>query len=77
MSNLQPGFSNKVHQYLARQDEPITIKKLAAEALGLDTGDLPRSEYDTLSRIVSSAGWRAQKFWLPPEGRGPWTEAAS
>jgi hypothetical protein len=63
---VKPGWPAKVIAYLAKQVEPITIKKAAAEALGIDSDKLSHGEFNALSRAVFNAGWRLQSFWIPP-----------
>jgi hypothetical protein len=75
MSALQPGWPEKVTAYLLAQSEPVTAKKIAAEALGIDSVLITKGEFVAFSRVIFDVGWRSQKFWLPPAVEGPWTEA--
>jgi hypothetical protein len=74
MPTLKPGWPAKVTAYLLKQVEPVTIKLVAHEALGLDSSKLSHDEFNALSRVVYNSGWRSQTFWIPPAGEGPWTE---
>ena len=75
-SNLKPGWMAKVKAYMAAQTEPVTAKKVAAEALGLEACFLKGGEYKALAGAIYNAGWRSTLFWCPPTD-GPWAEAAN
>jgi hypothetical protein len=77
MSALKPGWPNRVHKYLKLQVEPVTSKKVTAEALGLDASLLTKGEYAALARVIASAGWRSQTFWCPHAHDGPWDEGVA
>lgn len=76
MSSLKPGWPGKVTAYLARQVEPISLKKVAAEALGLESSVLTKGEHSALSRVIYNHGWRSYLFWCPPAHDGPWSPEA-
>jgi hypothetical protein len=76
MSHLKPGWPAKVQSYLLRQTEPVTVKKLAAEALGLEACTLKPGEYKAVAGAIYNTGWRSTLFWCPPAIEGDWTAEA-
>jgi hypothetical protein len=77
MSALKPGWPQAVVKYLLAQSEPVTAKKIAAEALGIDSSLITKGEFVVFSRVIFDVGWRSQKFWLPPAHDGPWNEESA
>ena len=63
---LKAGWPAKIVEWLHTQDEPITLKKAAAEALGLDSDKISAGEFTALSRAVFNTCWRKVSFWVPP-----------
>jgi hypothetical protein len=73
MSTLKPGWPAKVTDYLLKQTEPVTARKVIAEALGLDSHALTPGEFKAVSGAIHNVGWRSALFWCPPAVEGEWT----
>jgi hypothetical protein len=66
MTGLKQGWPKAVVEWLATQDEPVTLGRVARDALGVDSNHLNTGEYRDVGRVMFRAGWRTMTVWVPP-----------